>query len=984
MRWSRAGAWLGTGFSAIAWLLLISHGDAEVSLDDGFAVPPHAALPWVYWYFQDGKMSQAGMTADLQAMKQAGIGGGIFLEVNLGIPRGPVDFMSPRWQAMVAQAAHEADRLGIEIALGTGPGWCGTGGPWVTPEHSMQNLVASETDVTGPLAWSGTLPQPRPRAPYFGEGTLTAELKKKYLNFYRDVAVLAFPATSGTNLIADADEKALYRRDPYSSRPGVKPYLPAPSEFPTAPAGACIDAGREIDLTGKMDAKGKLGWDVPPGHWTIMRFGRTSTGQTSRPGPVPGLGFETDKFTQAALDEHFAAYIQKILSQAGPHQNPEGGITMLHFDSWEMGSQNWSADFRQEFLKRRGYDPLNYLPTLTGRIVNSVEISERFLWDLRHTAQELTIENHIAHLRDLAHERGLRLSIEPYDLNPFGDLSLGRVADVPQCEFWHLGFDTTYSVIEAASIAHTCGRDIVAGEAFTSEQGEDWKADPAALKAQGDWAFCEGVNRFDFHRMQDQPAMNQWPGMTMGHYGVHWDRTQTWWAMVSAYHEYLSRCQFLLQRGVTVADVCFLAAEGAPHVFRPPSSAVEGNPPDHTGYNFDGCAPETLLERASVKDGKLVFPNGTTYQILVLPERQTMSPGLLSKIQSLVRDGATLFGPAPVKSPSLQDYPRCDATVSGLSKEIWGDCDGRKVFSHNYGKGRVYWRATSVKPMDQYGDFSAITDILAQSGMKPDFVANGPIRYTHRAEGPVDIYFLANRENRKVEATCQFRVTGKQPELWNPMTGERRLLPNFTIGPDQTNIPMRFEPLESWFVIFRKPAPAAGNHGVNFPDFVSTGVQIGGPWNVSFDPKWGGPKEIVFASLEDWTKRTEPGIKYYSGTAVYRKAFNVPEGMLSSGKQYYLDLGAVKNLARVRMNGHDLGVVWCLPWQVNATNAIRTGENDLEIEVVNLWPNRLIGDMSLPLNQRFTSTTFNPYRKDSALLPSGLFGPVSILGSSPE
>ncbi len=425
-------------------------------LEQQFLAPPASAKPWVYWYFMDGNLTREGMMADLAAMKKAGIGGAIFLEVNIGIPRGPVDFMSPHWQELFADAVHEADRLGIQIALGSGPGWCGTGGPWLKPEQTMQHLVASETNVIGPLKFSANLPRPQPRKPYFGEGTLTPELKKVWQDFYRDVAVLAFPTPEGTNRIANINEKALYLRDPFSSRPGVKPFLPAPAEFPVLPTNACVDTDKMIVLTPKMSADGKLVWDVPPGKWTIMRLGSTLTGQTTRPAPQPGLGFESDKFDRAALDAHFAAFTEKLLARVGPHTNADGGLTAVHFDSWEMGAQNWSPNFQKEFQKRRGYDPLKFFPAYMGRVVGSDEISERFLWDVRRTAQELVVENHVGRLAKLARQNGLTLSLEPYDLNPAGDLTLGRVADVPQCEFWYLGCDTTYSVIEAADAARFC------------------------------------------------------------------------------------------------------------------------------------------------------------------------------------------------------------------------------------------------------------------------------------------------------------------------------------------------------------------------------------------------------------------------------------------------------------------------------------------------------------------------------------------------
>jgi hypothetical protein len=962
-----------------ATLLAAASVRGDSSLASGFAHPPAAAKPWVYWYFMDGNLNRDGMTADLEAMKQAGIGGAIFLEVNIGIPRGPVDFMSPQWQDLVAHAAREADRLGIQIALGAGPGWCGTGGPWITPELAMQDLVASATNVAGPARFSAELPQPRPREPFFGEGTLTPELKKEWQDFYRDTAVLAFRTPDGTNRITEVDEKALYYRAPYSSQPGVKPFLPAPAIYPALPAADCIRPGDIVDLTKQFSSTGHLDWQVPPGRWTIMRFGRALTGQTTRPAPKPGLGFESDKFDRAALDAHFAAYVQKLLDKIGHRTNRNGGLTMLHFDSWEMSSQNWSPGFRAEFRKRRGYDPLNYLPTLSGRVVGSPEISERFLWDLRRTAQELVVDNHVGYLKTLAHKNGLTLSVEPYDLNPAGDLTLGRVADVPQCEFWHLGFDTTYSVIEAASIAHTCGRSVVAAEAFTSEPGENWKADPAALKAQGDWAFCAGVNRFDFHRFQAQPWTNRWPGMTMGPYGVHWDRTQTWWDMVPAYHDYLARCQFLLQRGVTVADVCFLAGEGAPYVFRPPASATTGNPPDHGGYNFDGCAPETLLERAAVKGGKIVFPGGTSYRVLVLPEQRTMTPALLEKIESLVRAGATVFGPPPEKSPSLQDYPNCDATIQKLARQLWGDCDGKTVFVHGFGRGRVVWRETEVKPPAEYGEFSAVTNVLGGMGVLPDFAADGPLRFTHRRDGVTDIYFLANREARTVEANCQFRVSGRQPELFDPMTGTIRPLPDFSDQGERTLVPLRFEPTQSFFVVFRARARHTGGAAQNFP-VLKRILNVDGAWTVRFDPKWGGPEQVVFETLADWSRRPESGIKYYSGKAVYDQTFNLPQP--PAGQKIFVDLGDVKNLCRVWLNGRELGVAWCAPWRLEATGAVASGANQLKIEVANLWPNRLIGDLSLPPEKRFTWTTWNPFQKTSPRLPSGLLGPVRILVES--
>lgn len=963
------------------------------SMEEDFAAPPDSARPWVYWYFMDGNLTREGMTADLEAMKRAGIGGAIFLEVNVGVPRGPVKFMSAQWRELLAHAFAEADRLGLEIALGSGPGWCGTGGPWVKPEQSMQHLVASEATASGPSKFDAILPKPQPRKPFFGEGTLTPELRKVWREFYRDVAVLAFPTPEGNARIADVDEKALFFRAPYSSQPGVKAFLPAPAEFAATPADQCVSSQKMLDLTDKLDANGRLAWDVPEGKWTILRLGRTITGQTTRPAPAPGLGLESDKFDTEAIDAHIEAYIETLLKTTGEPKRSGRGLTMLHFDSWEMSSQNWSGKFRAEFQRRRGYDPLRFLPAMFGRVVDSTEISERFLWDLRRTAEELVVENHAMRLKELGRRHGLSLSIEPYDLNPCSDLKLGGVADVPMCEFWSKGwsFPTEYSCIEAASIAHTLGRKVVAAEAFTANPGEDWRQYPGSMKGQGDWALCAGINRFAFHRYQAQPALDQFPGMTMGPYGVHWERTQTWWDMASAYHAYLTRCQQMLRRGLFVADVLYLAPEGAPHVFRPPLSAIEGDLPDRKGYNFDGCNPDALIERAEVKDGRIVFLDGMSYRLLVLPRFDTMTPQLLAKIERLVRDGAVVLGAPPRKSPSLVDYPKCDQQVTEIAARLWGE--GGKASSRDVGKGRVILdaeAATAVLKAQEkptwastalYPDYAATARVLSEMGVPPDFEGEG-LRYIHRRDGDAEVYFIANKGSQARDVACRFRVAGRQPEWWNAISGQRRDLPQFTVEGQFTLVPISLSPYESGFVVFRKPnssEPAAP--GANFPQTKPL-VTLGGPWEVAFDPKWGGPEKVTFDKLDDWSKRPEDGIQHYSGKAVYRTTFDFA-GDASAG-DYSLSLGTVHVMASVKLNGKDLGIVWCDPWRLKVpAGVLRAQGNQLEVTVANLWCNRLIGDSALPLEKRLTRTTRNPFQPNTPLLPSGLLGPVALERSKP-
>ncbi len=1151
-------------------------------LENNFLNPPPEARPGVYWYFMDGNLSRDGMTADLESMKAAGIGNVVFLEVNVGVPRGPVDFLSPQWQELFTHAVREAERLGIEITLGSGPGWAGSGGPWVKPEQSMQHLVAASVNVTGPASFAAVLPTPAPREPFFGRAPMSQDMLRQWETYYADVAVLAFPTPTAEATIADVDEKALYYRAPYSSQPGVKPYLPASADFAKPPAGAAIPPDRIIDLTDRLKPDGSLQWQVPPGNWTVMRFGRRNNGATTRPAPQPGLGFECDKLDADAFNAHFDHYVGKLLEKVGPREQGRGW-TMLHIDSWEMGAQNWTGKFRQEFLRRRGYDLLPYLPAYTGRVVGSLELSERFLWDMRLTAQELVLENHAGRLKQLAHQHGFGLSIEPYDMNPTSDLELGSVADLPMCEFWSqgYGFDTAYSCTEATSIAHTLGRSVVAAEAFTAESTEAWKLFPAAVKNQGDWAFCFGINRFVYHTFAHKPDERR-PGMVMGPYGVHWDRGQTWWPMVSAYHRYVTRCQFMLRQGHSVADVLYLAPEGAPHVFRPPVSALQGagSTRDRRGYNFDGCPPSTLISKAAVQDHRIVFPGGASYRLLVLPAFDTMTPALLQKIKELAEAGATIVGLPPRKSPSLVGYPECDQQVADLANGLWGGTKPPADVQHRtLGLGRIVWGgdlviappgtpipsaieharwiwypeedpAAAVGPGTRYflrqfslppakkirtarlevtvdntcqvwvngqpaaqadnfhrvsstdvrdllkpgenlvaieaanggenpnpagliaalhvdyddgqsinlltdsqwqtarkvserwqespepaGDWAGAKDLgpigmapwllkptpeacpelyphyeatarlFNGMGVQPDFQSSGPVRYTHRQADGLDLYYVANRTAEAVQAACVFRVAGMQPELWDPLTGQIRDLPRFEAEGDRTSVPMQFEPYQSFFVVFRKEASshAAATGVQNFPAREKI-HELAGPWAISFDPQSGGPRDVTFPALEDWSQRPEPAIKYYSGIAAYRKAFDLPEKHLQSHHEslprtadseidpelssragrILLDLGVVHSMARVRLNGRDLGVVWCAPWQVDVTDSVQPEGNRLEIDIANLWPNRLIGDQALPLEDRISWSTFQPYKADSPLLPSGLLGPVTLHKVTPS
>jgi len=597
-------------FTLIAVSCTIQPGE---KLEIEFQNPPEASKPWVYWINMDGHFTREGITADLESMKEVGIGGVLYMDVNVGVPKGEVPFMSETWQQNFKHAIHECERLGMEFVTITGPGWTGTSGPWISAENSMQHLVPVSVNTKGPSTFNQVLPKPAPRVSPFHRNQ-TPEMKKNLADFYEDVAVYAFPACD--SVIDDIYEKALFIRNPYTSMPGVRTHLPSPVGYPEPDKSKVINPEEIIDLKDRMQKDGRLEWEVPDGEWTILRMGRRSTGANGRPAPLAGLGFESDKFSKEALESHFKAYFDPLLNRIGSRPKERTtGFTGLDADSWEMSSQNWTPGFREEFKKICGYDPWPYFPAYSGRVVGSREITERFLWDVRMVCQELLLENHIGHMKKLCEDRGLKLHIEPYDMNPTNDLDLGSYADVPMGEFWRNHFNSAWSCIEAASIGHVMGKPIVTAEAFTAVKTY-WKETPWTLKNQGDWAFAAGINRFVTVSFAHQPWSDKAPGMMFSMYGLHWERTQTFWPLLKDYHRYLARCSHMMQQGVTVSDILYLTPEGAPHVFRPPASAMDnadGRLPDKKGYGFDGCSPKILMERAEVKDGFIAFPGGSSY-----------------------------------------------------------------------------------------------------------------------------------------------------------------------------------------------------------------------------------------------------------------------------------------------------------------------------------------------------------------------------------
>jgi hypothetical protein len=539
-----------------------------------------------------------------------------------------------------------------------------------------------------------------------------------------------------------------------------------------------------VDLHAALDREGKLSWEVPAGRWTLLRLGHTCTGVENAPAPATGRGLECDKLSRAGVEANFGGMVRQLIADSPSLAGK--ALAATHVDSWENGSQNWTGLMREEFRARRGYDLLPFLPVVTGRVVSGLEVSERFLWDLRRTVSELVVENYAGHLHELAQAHGLRFTIEAYG-GPCDDLPYGGQADEPMCEFWMGGgaFETCKGM---ASAAHIYGKPIVGAEAFTAADQERWRDHPGSIKGLGDRAFCDGVNRFVFHRYALQPwTEDRRPGMTMGPWGLHYERTQTWWEQSRPWHEYLARCQYLLRQGLFVADLCYLQAEAPPQGFV-----------GHTrlGYDWDECCAEAVLTRFAVKNDHLVLPDGMSYRVLVLADGRVMTPPLLRRLKKLVESGATVLGPPPQRSPSLSSYPKCDEEVQALAAELWGDCDGQRITEHRFGRGRVVW---GVAP----------EQLLAKSGLVPDFTSDSGLRYIHRRAGETELYFVANPRSQALKTVATFRVAGKVPEFWWPESGRIERAPMFEERNGTTSVLLPLGPSGSVFVVFRAPSRKA-------------------------------------------------------------------------------------------------------------------------------------------------------------------------------
>ena len=756
---------------------------------------------------------------------------------------------------------------------------------------------------------------------------------------------------------------------------------PAVMEEEYADDGASDCQSKEVvDLSSKMDKQGNIHWQAPAGRWTILRFGYTLEGQRTRCSSTV-IGYEADMLDPIGVETHFKHCAGPLLDAAGEYAGKT--LKYLHVDSYETGADvggqqpTWSATFLEEFRNRRGYDPLPYLPAMARRIVDNREKTDRFLFDIRMTISDLMIDRFYGRLAELAHARGVGIHCETgygtYPHPQFDGLRAAGQCDVTMGEFWWgtdvmSQFAPYCNVIRSvASPAHIYGKKIVQAESFTS--WSHFPEYPATLKPVGDEAFCDGLNRIMFHQSTHQPNDDR-PGYQY-FAGTHIDRHVTWWNMAKPFLTYLTRCQNILQSGRFHADVCYFYGEGTAK-YVPTKRFLKPALP--AGYNFDCVNADVLLNRMTVdKDGFLVLPNGMRYYLMVLPIQHTMSPAVLRKIRQFIEAGASVVGDKPLGTPGLTNWPESEKELKMIADTMWGKTPAKNGV-RDIGEGQLGW---GCQPHE------ALEGILNGENLPYDFEApneNGGFEFIHRIIDGGDFYFVSNQTNQAKNGEFLFRVRDRIPELWDPVTGMRRDLVDWSItDDDRTRIPMTFEPYQSFFVVFRRSAhgKTVEDRGSNFPKLKQV-ADITGAWTVAFDPKWGGPEKVVFDKLDDWTQRPEEGIKYYSGTAVYKKTFDLADLPSLPTKGIFLDLGTVNYVARVRLNGKDLGVLWTAPWRVDISGAVKEKGNDLEIEVVNTWLNRLVGDAHAPAEKRLAKTNAQ-YGADQPLMPSGLLGPVTVL-----
>jgi hypothetical protein len=1047
------------------------------AIRSGFMVPEEDNTVWCYWYWIGDDISKEGITKDLEAMKEVGIGAAFIGNINPEEVDGPVPMLSEDWWDHMVHAVNEGKRIGVDIGTFNCPGWSMSGGPWVKPEMAMRHMVFSETSISGPGQKAIKLARPEgefqdthvlafpslqagrvkltdsnasirinppvehPKALLDGDlssvAFFDADRNEHSIEITSEESITArsiqlIPGKTGFNAICelyafvDDDYKLIktfrfnrqntnvnvgpdrfgavaisipdvqssafklicieggprwsgdvgFAEIVISEEPVLEHYVEKklgkmfPSPLPKWDSyiwknqdkisndSLKIDANMVIDISDKMEANGVLSWDVPEGQWTVIRFGMVPTGTTNAPSAPQGKGYEIDKANSEIARFHYDKYVGELLRRV-PEEN-RSALKYVIADSYEQGSQNWTDDFELRFEEKYGYDPKAYLPAFTGKVVNSIEASNRFLWDLRRAVADEVAYKYVGGLREVSNEDRLQLWLENYGHWGFPSefLMYGGQSNLVAGEFWNEGTLGDIECKSGSSAAHIYGKPVTSAEAFTASQ-KSFLRHPALLKRRGDWSFTEGINHFVLHLYIHQPDDKRMPGINAW-FSTEFNRHNTWFNQSKTWIEYLRRCQHLLQQGKYVADVCYFIGEDAPMM------TGARNPELPNGYSYDYINAEVIMKRLSVEGGKFVLPDGTSYSVMVLPPQKTMRPELLAKMEQLVGEGGVIFGQAPEKSPSLENYPECDRRVEELAAKLWGAEVDQDLQVKVYGDGYV------VDNMD-------LISTLNTLGLERDVVLDPelPVLWTHRHMPGMEIYFLTNQSEDEININPSFRISGLKPQLWDAVSGEIRMLNEYTEEAGRISIPLKMEAHRSWFVVFaEKTEDVSAGYEENFPGYQSI-KKIHAQWTVDFHNKSIGPNDpVIFKSLTDWSKSASEEIKYYSGTATYRTAFNLE--VLPEKGDIFINLGEVSVMAKVKINGHDLGGVWMAPYRLKATQYLTEGTNEIEIEVVNLWRNQLIKNKPLPIEERYTWHLVDDIREEEKPHASGVLGPVVL------
>jgi len=900
-------------------------------LEEGFKNPTLETAPWVYWRWNWSYahlITKQGITDDLEAMRKQGMGG-VMIDTVGGANPNAAPYMSDDWLELIAHSHRETQRRGLGFYIHFCDGWANAGGPWNAPEDAMKVFTFSKTQVRGGSIFDGKFPQP------------DSSLTKKHQNasqkameikeFYRDVAVLAYDR-SNPNAIPD----------------GV------------------------ISLTDKMSAHGDLRWEAPAGDWTILRFGWKITGAQNAPASAAGTGLECDKLGRRGIDSHLKgiAPILKILEERS-----EGAQSLIGIDSWEAGGHNWTQSMPEAFKKAKGYDLIPWLPVLVGDRLSPQ--SGRFHQDFNDLIQEMVRKNYVGYLTERMHERGIRTQCQ----------SVPESADIPCGEYWAespsekkhgpkadfykedpLRAFAATTGIKIGPMGRGWGKNVMAAETFTS-RCQNWERTPYALKSGIDWALCSGINKTIFHLYAIQPDTKRKP-----HYMEHGtavNRNLTWWNQAHAWFDYIARSQFMLRRGTHVSDVCFIGNQSP---WNKDGKAYQEFP---VPFRFDVAPWHRIVDAMSMKYGQPTFPEGATYRLIVLPNRHDIRLAEIQKVEQLVNAGAVVLAQRrPAHARGLAGFPDSDIAVAEVADKLWGS--GPKG-ERNIGKGRFLWGYTPGEALERIGvtpDFNCKLETPNERG----------IDWAHRRDGKTDIYFVVNRAAKRVALDADFRTTGKIPELWDPDSTEIETVEQFDVNDGITSVHLELEPYESVFVVFRKPGrPGATRKTVTQRETAILSIE--GGWNVAFLDGMGAPESIQFDELVSWTERPERDIKFYSGEATYTKTIDVPEVFLQKGTPL-LDLGDVRDLADVKVNGKLIRTLWKPPYRVALGDALKPGKNELKITVANTWLNRVIGDFrrhgrwgTKPENApRYTQLghATQDYNEETPILDSGLLGPVTI------